>query len=374
MKRLGWFLVVLLAASPAWASNKWAVNEKITVQQLRDLLVSLKQFHKTDAEIASQIKQVDLTEELTAAVKSDLLFASPGPLTSEQICVLEARTSMLVPPPSDLPGLPAPDAAAQKAILDKAIDFAVKNDLQTPHLIALKAVSRYGHLNPFGISEGWGSSVTTGGITLDAGSVSIMSLTSKYTEIVEIDQGTEKVIVYKEDPRLRRLSPTPEGGARPALGLILRQADEGGKVDWLRWETIDGVKTAVFSFAVDKKKALYGVDYCCFQTLGNVGYEWKPFKKIVGLHGEFFIDPDTGTTLRIILKAEFAPSDFVEQEDTRIDFGKVTVGGNNYLVPMGSSTHTEVDARGDSNSQYVKRRTMLVSSYANYRLADGARK
>ena len=58
MKRLVWILVVLMLASPAWAAKK------LTVQQLKDLLVSLQQDRKTDEEVAAELKQVELTEEL----------------------------------------------------------------------------------------------------------------------------------------------------------------------------------------------------------------------------------------------------------------------------------------------------------------------
>ncbi|MGA2087140.1 MAG: hypothetical protein ABSG60_16650, partial [Terracidiphilus sp.] len=61
MKRFGWILALLLAASPSWAAKK------ITVQQLKDLLISLQQEKKTDADVAVQLRQVELTEELTLA-------------------------------------------------------------------------------------------------------------------------------------------------------------------------------------------------------------------------------------------------------------------------------------------------------------------
>jgi purine nucleoside permease len=77
MKRLGWILVLLMAASPAWAAKK------VTVQQLKDLLVTMQQGKKADFEISTWLKGIELTEELTAAAKLKLLFFSPGPLTSE---------------------------------------------------------------------------------------------------------------------------------------------------------------------------------------------------------------------------------------------------------------------------------------------------
>ncbi|MGP8173240.1 MAG: hypothetical protein ACLP7O_01680, partial [Terracidiphilus sp.] len=116
MKRFGWILVLLLAASPAWAAKK------ITVQQLKDLLISLQQEKKTDADVAVQLRQVELTEELTLATMNSMVNYVPGPYSTEQIYVLEARSALLAPPAADLPATPAPDAATQKAILDKAVD------------------------------------------------------------------------------------------------------------------------------------------------------------------------------------------------------------------------------------------------------------
>jgi hypothetical protein len=368
MKRLGWILVLLMVASPAWADNN-----KITVQQLKDLLVAMQQGKKTDDDVSTRLKEIELSEELTAAAKLKLLFLSPGPLTSEQICVLEARSSMLAPPSSDLPDLPAPDAAAQKAILDKAIDFAAKNDQQIPHVTARKAVAHYGHLNDF---SRWGNrgGAQQGGLVRDRGDRRIMSLTSRYMETVEIDQGIEKVAASTADPHLRRISPMSEGDTRPALSLMMSKAVEGGNIHWLRWETINGTRTAVFSFAVDKSKALYTVDYCCFPTYRDMDVEWKPYKKTVGMHGEFFIDPDTGTTLRMVTQAELSPTDYVEQEDTRIDYGKETIGGNMYSVPEGSITQIDLDAGGDSPKGKIMHRTFLVAGYSDYRLAGAAQK
>ena len=50
---------------------------------------------------------------------------------------------MLPPPVADLPATPAPDAAAQKAILDKAVDYTTKTYTQLPHLTATKTTIRF---------------------------------------------------------------------------------------------------------------------------------------------------------------------------------------------------------------------------------------
>jgi len=56
MKRFGWILVLWMATAPAWAAGK------MTVQQLKDLLISLQKANTADADVAAQLKDVELTE------------------------------------------------------------------------------------------------------------------------------------------------------------------------------------------------------------------------------------------------------------------------------------------------------------------------
>ena len=143
MKRIRWILLILVAAVPASAAKK------VTVQQLQDLLQSLKQANKADAEVADELMRIELAEELTKSTMDSLTSFVPGPLTANQMYVLEARSAMLAPPAADLPSAPAPDAAAQKALLEKAVEYATKTYAQLPHLTATETTFRFQDiLNP----------------------------------------------------------------------------------------------------------------------------------------------------------------------------------------------------------------------------------
>lgn len=137
MKRLGWLIVLVLAAAPAWSAKK------ITVQELKDTLVSMQQDKKSDADVATALKQVELSEELTVATMNSLVAYVPGPLSTEQIYVLEARSANLAPPAADLPATPAPDTATQQAILAKAASYVTKTYQQLPSLTATKTTLRF---------------------------------------------------------------------------------------------------------------------------------------------------------------------------------------------------------------------------------------
>src|SRR5689334_9749424 len=105
MKRMGWFVLLLLATTTAWPAAK-----KISVAELKDMLATLHQQGKSDADVASALKQVQLSEELSRSTMNSLVPAVPGQLSTEQIYVLEARSAMLAPPATDIPATPAPDA------------------------------------------------------------------------------------------------------------------------------------------------------------------------------------------------------------------------------------------------------------------------
>jgi hypothetical protein len=101
--------------------------------------------------------------------------------------------------------------------------------------------------------------------------------------------------------------------------------------------------------------------------------DWKPFKTIVGYRGEFFIDPDSGTVVRVVTQAALKPTDFVHQEDMRIDYGPVPVGDKTYVLPLDSFTLTEVVPNGDNYAAiYSIRHTLFSVTYTDYRPAGAA--
>jgi hypothetical protein len=91
MKSLRWLLLLALAASPAWS----VPNKQISVQELKTLLLSLKDSKKSDPDTATELKKIELSEELTPAAMSALFPLASGPLATEQIDVLEAKSSLL---------------------------------------------------------------------------------------------------------------------------------------------------------------------------------------------------------------------------------------------------------------------------------------
>lgn len=284
-----------------------------------------------------------------------------------------------------------PDAAAQKAILDKAFDYATKTFAQLPHLTATRTTARFqDNVEVVKASSGMHSSASTEDPSLVMSSQFVHYINST-DKPVELANGAEVVSTTKDK--------TPWGmngyvvmlGLGPVLSTVLQEAQAAGKIEWLRWELVNGKQAAVFSFSVDKKKTHYTVNYCCFpdsEQAGRMSYsapsqgnmnpvakgnmqtttDWHPFKSTVPYHGEFFVDPDTGIVVRLITQAEFKTSDVVHQEDQRIDYLPVTVGGKALVLPVKTVANTEVVPNGDTGAgKYVTRHTLFTSEYKDYK-------
>jgi hypothetical protein len=400
MKHLVWIFAVLMLASPAWAAKK------LTVQQLKDQLANLQQDRKTDQEVAAELKQVELTEELTRADLNKIVDFAPGKHTIEQVYVLEARSAVLPPPASYLPATPAPDAAAQKAILDKAVEYTAKSYVQLPHLTATKTTLRFQDnveaIDACSGLVGCAKSVVTAPGFSNWGSF-VHFISSAETPVVS-EHGTETIPSHKDKTPWGANGMITFQGSDSSLGVVFQDAQAAGNIQWLRWELINGRRAAVYSFRVPITNSRLSVDACCFpksiqtgiarlytslsasviaeceaapnkaggatgnfQTITN--YD-QHFKATVPYHGEIFIDPETGVVVRLITQAEFKASDEVQQEDQRIDYGPVKVGANAMVLPVKTVLNTVVAPHGDSGAaRFTTRSTLFISEYKNYQPA-----
>jgi hypothetical protein len=388
-------LAFFLLASPAWA------GKKITVGQLEELLRSMQHDKKSDVDVATALKQIELSEELTRARMNGLVPLVPGPYSTEQVYVLEARSADLTPPPSDLPATPAPDPAAQKALLARASDYVSRTYRQLPPLAATRTTLRFqDNVDAVGQSSGVVGSVTEVD-TSSPGSI-------KPVGFVHYINSTESQIAFEHGVEtLPQEASKIRWGANkmialqapdPNLGTVFQEAQQSGSIEWLRWELVNGNAAAVFAFTVPRKQSRLNVKVCCFPKIDQQGIahfytsstaaafggdtasgaggvagdwqtttDWHDFHATTPYHGEFFIDPDTGVVVRMITEAELRTTDPVHQVDTRIDYGPVRAGARTFMVPVKTFVNTLVVPGGDSGAaMYTTRCTLFTSEFSGY--------
>ena len=393
MKRVILCLVLFSLAVPAWGGRK------MTVAQLTELLHSFVQDKKSDVEASTALKQVELSEQLTRTAMNSLVGLVNGPLSTEQIYVLEARSADLAPPASELPGTPAPDSATQKAILAKAETYVSRTYEQLPLLTATKTTLRFQDnlealASSGGMASGAKDAVTSFGFANPATYVHYVNSTAR--EVVT-EHGVEKKSAEKDTIKWGANGMTAIREPDPSLGRVFQEAQAAGAFAWLRWELINGKPAAVYSFAVGKQKSKLALDVCCFPNINQAGIasfysattgptlsnqgagpngvtgnfqtntEWHEFKTTTPYSGRLFIDPDSGVVLRMIVEADLKPGEVVHQLDTRVDFGLVKVGSNSFIAPVRTIINSVVVPNGESGAGgYSTRCTLLSSEYSDY--------
>jgi len=340
----------------------------------------MQQAKKNDAEMATALKQLELSEQLTRPTMNSFVPLVSGPLSTEQIYVLEARSATLTPPASDLPATAELDPAAQKALLDKTAGYVSKTYAQLPAITATKTTIRFQD----NVEATTPASGTVGGakeVTTESGFVNpfqfIHYINSTETKVLT-EHGAEKLPAEKDKTQWGANKMIALLEPDPSLSVVFQEAKEAADLKWLRWETVHGKLAAVFSFDVPKKKSHFAMNVCCFPDVAQAGKivrgnfqtatSWQPYKASVPYHGEFFVDAESGIVVRMITFADLKPTDVVHQEDLRIDYGPVSVDGKMIVVPIKTYTSTEVVPNGDSGlaGKYSVRRTFFTSEYKNY--------
>jgi len=362
--------ILWMATAPVFAGTK------ITVAQLDSTLADMHQQGRTDDAVATKLKDLELTEELAPSVMNSFVKYQPGPQSIVQIRVLALQSAMLPPPAAEIPASPAPDEATQAAIIARAVDYAATQYSHLPSFTAEKSTLRYQNGEEYiRTNNGVGSQMGDSNLGLNKPDPYLRFLGQHSVKITS-QYGIElaPANVKKQDPASQN-GQISQGGSGPILSTILLDAAQG-KLSWLRWEKIDGKQIAVFSFSVDRAKSHYQVDYCCFPKTENVGSHFRlnyatntlfvDFKTTPGYHGEFFVDPETGTVARMITQAEFKPTDLVQREDSRIDYTRTMIDGKLYVVPTRTVLLTTVIPNGDSYRAYSARQTLFDISYAKY--------
>ncbi|MFZ0394247.1 MAG: hypothetical protein WCF17_19615 [Terracidiphilus sp.] len=360
-------VLLVLASSFAYAAKR------VTVQELTQILASMHQSNKTDDDVATRLKQVQLGEELTAADRATLEQYLPGPESKEQLDILAGLSAFLPPAASPSPAPAIPDTGAT---LSRAQQWIKGTYLPVPTYTASKVVLRY--------QDDVQNTSSQPGLQVDSPNT-YTKLAEGRTDTVETAQGVEKLVGDQAKAHWGENGQISEGGPIPPLPDILEEAAQSEKVAFSRWATMDGKPAAVFTFAVDKKKSRYSVNYCCFpQTdtatgVANSGVmlapgdiqsvtTWHPFKKTVSYHGLLFIDPGTGAILRTITFADLKPSDFVHTEEVRVDYTSTALGDKICVVPQSSITVDEVVPGGDAGAHgYSVRHRLFLATYGNYK-------
>ncbi|MGA2538385.1 MAG: hypothetical protein ABSF53_20415 [Terracidiphilus sp.] len=354
---LGLMVVLVLPAAAA---------RRVTVVQLEQSLAEDVNSHRTDADIAHRLADLELTERLTDATLGKFAKSlTLGPRTALVLQLLADQSAFFEPPARELPATENPDAASQQRMMDLARGYVVRIWPHLPDFFVTRTTVRFDD-GPQVLRQGdWpvragmhlvGS--TTRNLTYRDGQEIVDADTagSAPLDAASKDAATKTNAALNESSGQQERGMTSRGEFGPELTIVLTDTAKGS-VTWSHWEETAAGLAAVYNYSVPKAASHFEVSYCCLREdapsqrrelqYGNHGRSApdkvavapaaaKLFHTTPGYHGTLAIDPTTGAILRVTLEAEFKGDEPISRAATMVQYGPVMIGDQRYIFPVRS--------------------------------------
>src|SRR6266566_126110 len=236
-------LILTLSVCLLWAQAKLSVDQLCTFVQS-----SIKLKHP-DKQVASYLMKLKLSERLDARTIEELQGLGAGPATMEALRKI-VETSASLPPAQPKPvriaptPIAPPPLAEQKALIERVREYSLNYSKNLPNFICTQVTRRYD--DPTGL-EFWRPSDT---------------LTTKLSYFEQ-----------KETYKLVMINDRPTEQAYESLGGALSQGEFGSMLheifdrethavfEWLRWGTLRGRRTHVYSYRVAQSNSKFTINY-----------------------------------------------------------------------------------------------------------------
>jgi len=296
-------------------------QQAITVQKLIEFVKSqvqlIKQKKGTDKELAASLVSIHLSEKLDVSVIEDLQADGAGPLTVRALQKLQEQSSglkaaVIVKALPDEP-IPIPSSVEQGKILNAVREYVANYDNSLPDFICLEIEQR--SVAP---SHGGRSGSEPSFRLLD-------TITSKITYFHHEEK--KDVILSGSRPMngdYEKLGgATSRGDFETALRMLFDPATQA-RFEWVKWATLRGRLTMVFSYRVSQDRSQY-----------HIGTGENKVERITAYSGLVYVDGDPPHAVtKLTSKAEEIPVDFpIQRAETTLDYKYVDLSGQTFLLP-----------------------------------------
>jgi VWFA-related protein len=355
-----------MMAFPSWA------EKRMTVVQLEQILVTEKVAHKSDIEIARKISDVELSERLTdlALGRLNEEFAS-GSQPAMALLLLADRSAFLDPPANELPATPKPDAATQQHLLEAAKRFAVETLPNLPNLLATRTTFSF---------DDSPQEVMKGGYLQRIG-----------LHLIGSSKAEVSVRNEKENPSTRTgAASSPAQGGLMTWGefgstlLIILSDSAEGKTAWSHWENTASGMVAVFHYEVPRTASHYEIDTPVEKIQPNGGSSrWARTGGVAAMkassatamvrtkpsyQGSLWIDPATGTILRVTLVADLKGNSTIEHGSILVEYGPVPIAGKTVICPVRSLALSSSPATVNASLEGAATEWLNENLFTDYRM------
>jgi hypothetical protein len=335
-----------MAALPVFAQS-------VTFEQLQQTISTQKAARTSDGAMARALSSLELTERLSSTALAHINAEfKPGRKTELALELLSSSSAFLDLPAAEIVERPPPDDAAEQTMISAANSFVTTTLRHMPDFIATRTTLVFD------------DSATA--ISLRSSELRLMGSESR--EITYRD-GLETALggtnrTFKSSPEESQPGLSSKGEFGPILTTILGDASYGS-INWSHWENSDVGVVAVFHYKIPYGASHYRVDFCCkdpeYPNVPGGSYHGMP-----AYSGSISIDPATGAILRVTLEADLDPTGPVKRSAIAVDYGKVEIGGRDYICPV----HSVAISSSQSYLVKFKRDTTILRIndviFANY--------
>ena len=339
---------------PVFYDQSPAGIERVTVEQLEHALSTLD--GSSDADIARQLSCLELSERLSTAKLATLEARLKGKKARQALVALADESVFLAPPAGEMPSTAPPDAATQRLMMSRTVNYVDKALPKLPNFFANRTMVQY-HERPPKPGQTWKTAAGDQSLYLD----------ETFKAKMLFRDGKE--VVQEEATKGKPLKPG-ERTFGPLLATVLVGATSAhSDLTWSRWEQGAKGPQAVFRYRVPQETPLFFVG---FGYLANDD-RMVPLQKKAAFHGEFAVDPASGAILRLTVQADLEARLPLERSDVMVEYSPVVIGGNTYFCPARSvsivrqRTAMDIHEWGEKFKVYAPFETILSDmAYEKY--------
>jgi len=334
--------------------------ERVTVEQLEHALSTIN--GSSDAEVARQLSGMELSQRLSTARLATLKARLKGKKARQALVALADESVFLAPPAGEIPSTAPPDAATQRLMMSRTVNYVDKALPKLPNFFANRTMVQY-HERPPKPGQTWKTAAGDQSLYLDE-TFKAKMLFRDGKEVVEEEATKGQPL----KPGKRTLNTVGTFG--PLLATVLVGATSAhSDLTWSRWEQGANGPQAVFRYRVPQETPLFFVG---FGYLANDD-RMVPLQKKAAFHGEFAVDPASGAILRLTVQADLEARLPLERSDVMVEYSPVVIGGNTYFCPARSvsivrqRTAMDIHEWGENFKVYAPFETILSDmAYEKY--------
>src|SRR5437867_1057019 len=283
----------------------------LTVNQLASFVQSSIQLKHPDKQVASYLLKLKLSERLDARTIEELQGLGAGPATMEALRKM-VETSASLPPAQPKPvriaptPIAPPPLAEQKALIERVREYSLNYSKNLPNFICTQVTRRCD--DPTGL-EFWRPSDT---------------LTTKLSYFEQKE--TYKLVMINDRPTEQSYESLGGALSQGEFGSMLHEIfdpDTKAVFEWLRWGTLRGRRTHVYSYRVAQATSQFTINYQHAQEV-TVGYT-----------GLIYVDRDTEMVLKVTQDGENIPPSFpIQRVTSALDYDYTKIGDQIHLLPI----------------------------------------